>query len=281
MEMLINTIEHFIICIPTAAGSEWSAIEPHLETAQMELTMNLLGIDLNAVLLAFPEPTGARLVANKLLAVSAYRNAIPFVDLKQTENGFAVVSNNNLAPASKERVERLISWCELHVDGLTDLLIKQILADATLRTEWAKFSEFEDIVNCFFVTGTEFSSYTNSKESLRRSNFLQHKFELVIWQENIISPIISKNYLMQLIEEIRTQTFSPGSASIIHFCKMLLSALMLKEQRQAESLLEKISNMLENNLEKYSAYANSDEYMLKHAARDMNKADHPTFFMGI
>lgn len=47
-----------------------------------------------------------------LSAVAAHRalaDAIPSLDLVQTVNGFAVVSNQNLAPASRDRVDRLIA----------------------------------------------------------------------------------------------------------------------------------------------------------------------------
>ncbi len=41
----------------------------------------------------------------------ALRRAIPSLDLVLTPNGFGIVSNTNVAPASKDRVERLIESC--------------------------------------------------------------------------------------------------------------------------------------------------------------------------
>lgn len=281
MELLINTIEDFVRWIPTASGSEWSALQPHVETAQLDLTLNLLGADLNTALMALEVTTVHRIVVNKLLALSAYHAAIPFVDLVQTVNGFAVVSNNNLAPASKERVERLIAWCEGEIDELTDLLIKLVMGNTDLLGKWTLFPEFKEIVNCFFVTGKDFAGFINSTEKLRRKEFLQHKAELLSWQENIIAPVISKNYLAQLISEIRTQSFTPGATNMIGHCKLVLSALVAGNTDQAERLLSKISNLLDANLATYTAYAASEEYALKNATRDVNKADHPTFFFGI
>lgn len=278
--MLINSIEDFVKCIPTAKETEWAAIEPYVETAQMDLTLNLLGTDLNTAIIALQADDAVRMAANKLLAMSAYHAAIPFVDVVQTPNGFAVVSNNNLAPASKERVERLVSWCEIQIDTLTDMLIKSVLRSADLLQKWTMFPEFKDIVNCVFVTGFDFASFTNSKEKLHRTFLLQHKAQLLVWQENVIAPVISKKYLDQLIAEIRTQTFTPGSANVIHFCKMALAALHAGEAQQAESLLSKIANVMDGNLDTYSTYASSEEYALKIAPKYGNKADHPTFFFG-
>jgi len=279
--MLINSISGFVKCIPTATGTDWDAILPYVETAQMDLTVNLLGTDLNTTLIALPIDNSTRMVANRLLAMIAYHAAIPFVDVVQTANGFAVVSNSNLAPASKERVERLITWCEMQIDNLSDLLVKLVLADAALRAKWILFPEFTDIVNCLFVTGQDFAGFTNNKEVLRRTELLRNKAQLLIWQENIIAPVISKNYLTQLIAEIRTQTFTTGSANIIHYCKMVLAALIAGNKSQADNLLEKIGNLLDENEDTYATYIASDEYALKNTARDMNKLEHPTFFMGI
>lgn len=43
-----------------------------------------------------------------LVAADAMRRAIPMLDIMLTPNGFAVVSTNSLAPASKPRVDRLV-----------------------------------------------------------------------------------------------------------------------------------------------------------------------------
>lgn len=47
--------------------------------------------------------------ALKILVVKAFADAVPSLDLVVTPTGMAVVSTDNLAPASKERVERLNS----------------------------------------------------------------------------------------------------------------------------------------------------------------------------
>ena len=64
-----------------------------------------------------------------LAAVAAHRalaDAIPSLDLVQTVNGFAVVSNQNLAPASRDRVDRLItahrSQCDTAINALMPML---------------------------------------------------------------------------------------------------------------------------------------------------------------
>ena len=50
-----------------------------------------------------------KVASQHLVANEAFRAAVPSLDLVLTPNGFGIVSNNNVAPASKERIERLIS----------------------------------------------------------------------------------------------------------------------------------------------------------------------------
>lgn len=65
-------------------------------------------------------------ILNPLTAIAAHQalaEAIPSLDLVQTVNGFAVVSNQNLAPASKERVERLIAAHKAQRDAAINTLL--------------------------------------------------------------------------------------------------------------------------------------------------------------
>lgn len=71
-----------------------------------------------------------------LAAVAAHRalaDAIPSLDLVQTVNGFAVVSNQNLAPASRDRVDRLIAAHRSQCDTAISALIPQLAAVAEWR----------------------------------------------------------------------------------------------------------------------------------------------------
>ena len=64
-----------------------------------------------------------KIITAKLVASEALRRAIPSLDLVLTPNGFGVVSNQNVAPASKERVDRLIgSLADYRDDCIANLL---------------------------------------------------------------------------------------------------------------------------------------------------------------
>ena len=67
------------------------------------------------------------------VAHRALADAIPSLDLVQTVNGFAVISNQNLAPASRDRVDRLIAAHRSQCDTAISALIPQLAAVAEWR----------------------------------------------------------------------------------------------------------------------------------------------------
>lgn len=63
-----------------------------------------------------------------LVAAEAMRRAIPTLDIMLTPNGFAVVSTNSLAPASKPRVDRLIGSMLTQRDNCISALLRLLPA---------------------------------------------------------------------------------------------------------------------------------------------------------
>ncbi len=77
-----------------------------------------------------PDPSTAKVTMARIVAFDAFRRAIPHLDIILTPNGFGIVNNSNIAPASKERVERLINSLldnrDNEIESLLSLLPKEI-----------------------------------------------------------------------------------------------------------------------------------------------------------
>lgn len=73
-----------------------------------------------------------RFPLEKLVACHAYMTAIPSLDLVLTPNGFGIVSNQNIVPASRERVDALITSLESQRDAAIEALILRL----SCRTDW-------------------------------------------------------------------------------------------------------------------------------------------------
>lgn len=275
--MLITTIEQFVKFIPTAEGTEFSAIDTYLSEAENQLIGLFLGEDLYQYFETLDAENRMGDIARRLLCLQAYENAIPFVDLIQTNNGFAVVNNSNQLPASKERVERLREWVSVQLYINSDLLIQLLMQSAEALAEWTKFGQFPDLTNTLFLTGIDFANYCKSGD-VKRKSFQECKNSLLGWQTNILEPVVSVTYLSQLIDETRANNFTTGSKNVIHYCKMILGALSNGNTDGAQKLCNALSNILDGNLGTYTVYAESPEYALKTTPAYQNLKTDPTYF---
>ena len=114
---LITTDEQLRLLIPNVlatAEGEPTLIEklyPFLETAEQWAIDNFIP---EVIFEEIAEDDGFgpnerfRYPLEKLVACQAYMTAIPSLDLVLTPNGFGIVSNQNIVPASRERVDALL-----------------------------------------------------------------------------------------------------------------------------------------------------------------------------
>ena len=110
-------------------------IAPHLEVAEAWLTTTFLSEAVLTELLSVSENANNKLLHYARMAVVAETmlHAVPRLDLVLTPNGFGVVSNTNIAPASKERVERLL----LSLEKMRDDTLSVLLPLLTQEVAWA------------------------------------------------------------------------------------------------------------------------------------------------
>ena len=111
-------------------------IQSHLEVAEDWLTANFLSATvLDKIAISDDDSTNKLLHHARIAEVAeAMLHAIPQLDLVLTPNGFGIVSNSNVAPASKERVERLLVSLEKMRDDTLQVLLPMLAAEPTWAT---------------------------------------------------------------------------------------------------------------------------------------------------
>ena len=111
-------------------------IAPHLEVAEAWLTTTFLSEAVLTELLPVLDNANNKLLHYARMAVvaEAMLHAVPQLDLVLTPNGFGVVSNTNIAPASKERVERLLLSLEKMRDDTLAVLLPLLTQDVAWAT---------------------------------------------------------------------------------------------------------------------------------------------------
>lgn len=83
-------------------------LRQHLSVAESWLEYYIVSPAVLSTIAGYADDNEMKVLARSIVAADAFARAVPSLDLVLTPNGFGIVSTQNVAPASKERVERLI-----------------------------------------------------------------------------------------------------------------------------------------------------------------------------
>lgn len=133
-------------CIPntfaTVDGETtwYDKLYPFLEQAEDWLATNITSQQVIDSLYQVPETVPLKRLAAKAITAHALMAAIPSIDLVLTPNGFGIVNTGNIAPASRDRVERLIASIENERDtAIESMLLKLPTVEGWLQTDQGRF----------------------------------------------------------------------------------------------------------------------------------------------
>lgn len=274
--MIFTNYEKFGTYIPTAAGSDIEELKTYLEEAEYWLRDHILGNELYAFIEADPAAK-ERNTCELIICLKAYREAIPFVDLIQTPNGFAVVRNTNQAPASKERVDALLKQTTWRLSETVDSMLSAILyIHADLHTEWRKSFASVALTQTFYFTARELRQYSGNKE-LTNNDFSTYFSELKSIEESC-SRYISYDYMKVLFERFRDNLLSDSDRHVWNALKTIAGLILQKKEYY--QLVENMVNFMVSNIGDFPEFENSFAYRLKMDAKYENQRNHPTFFFG-
>ena len=137
MSKLIPDNETLVRFVPNVLKSVqgelalFEKIQSHLEVAEDWLTATFLSAPVLEMLSVSDDASNKLLHHARIAEVAeAMLHAIPQLDLVLTPNGFGIVSNSNVSPASKERVERLLTALEKMRDDTLQVLLPLLAAEA-------------------------------------------------------------------------------------------------------------------------------------------------------
>ena len=163
----------------------------------------------------YVEDNPIKIITAKLIASEALRRAIPSLDLVLTPNGFGVVSNQNIAPASKERVDRLIgSLADYRDDCIANLLLLLSRESDWLGSVQASFfgeTLFPDLAITDQVKGTgskwekylEHHSQVIDLEASLAEEWLSPELMSALRSENLRGDLTAKR--SEIVRQVKAQ----------------------------------------------------------------------------
>ena len=189
-----------------------------------------------------------------LTVTEALRCAIPSLDIVLTPNGFGIVSNQNVAPASKDRIERLIN----KMAAQRDHFINMLLADLRTRESWRDSDPFKWFTasliqapeNCVMAV------YDRVRDGQQWDLFLQLRERAITIEDAIAEKWIS----YPVMEQLRMELAIVNNATV-HQVALKVRACVLSELRgngRNHWDLDRIVNYIRKNADIFPDWATSD-----------------------
>ncbi len=279
--MILKTQEDFIRIIPTAASTPWEQFEAYVSAAEFWIRKEILGNVLYNSLdtSVAPEHTDIIAQCRRIIALDAYQRAIPFLDIVQTGSGFGVVSNDNLAPASKERVNRLIqqsaSQRDEAVENLLDLLE---VADTATLDAWKGSKAYSLLSDCIIVSTAEFKRLTKWNGS--RSDFVRLKPVIQLKTKMEIESWTGHEFIDLLIEQQRDNDVTEDNRLVLDLLKLAVACFVNGLSDDGQRVRAEAVNLMDANLDAYPLYRDCKEYKIRHRGETLNTEGSSMFFMG-
>lgn len=275
--MIVDSKEKFeaAVCTAMDATAEiYESMSAYLQNAEQWAQTCLLGKALYEQVDTLPEEVVRQL--ELIVSLRAFTEAIPFLDLILTPTGFGIVSNEHIAPASKDRVDRLVKRAVNVLDDAIDTLILQLQESA--REAWAQDAVYNTLTASLFWTAEDLRRYAG-KPSAHRS-LLMELSPAISKAEQFICEYISRDYFSQLIEGKRSGQLSGDDKLILPVLYKVVGLLLNGEGSTAEKELRYLVTLMEQYGEKFPAYLNSEEYKLRKTPGYENKKRHSVYFFG-
>ena len=183
-------------------------LTPYLESAELWLKQYFTG----GVMFEAVQSLATHIVVNE-----AMRQAVPSLDQVLTPNGFGIVSNSNIAPASKERVERLIASLESERDNY----IEQLLPLLVQSEEWRDTEQYRFFASTLFpnITLATLCGYHTN----RWKHYLGLKHRASFIERQISEEYVSTEQMTALRNMHFLGTATPVQSIVIEALKQIVT----------------------------------------------------------
>lgn len=231
-EILLKYVINTLITVPGELNL-FTKINSHLIVAENWVSSTFVGESMLDEIVADNDSIEFSLIAN-IIVCEAMRRAIPALDLILTPNGFGIVSNQNIVPASKERVARLIA----EMEASRDLLLTNLVSSLSHISDWCNSS-----IGSWFGTiipfGLSLPILVGCKDHIW-NNYLGLRSRIIGIEATIADDYISPEYMQELRNKaIGKEGATPQDDKVIS----VLTSIIIDALNNADSI-EKSNNRL-------------------------------------
>ena len=190
-------------------SSLFDKLDFFLSAAERWLAENFTGTPVLVKISAMEEAAPMRTLACQIVVADAFSRAIPSLDLVLTPNGFGIVSNNNIAPASADRVNRLIKSLITNRDSLLDQLLS-LLPEAD---GWLESAQSQFFANTLFPRFNLVTLLGLNQEVWR--NYQSLRLQLISIEDELAEKYISRELYRRFRQHVLLRSTTAEELTII------------------------------------------------------------------
>lgn len=213
-------------------------------------------------------------LATRVAVLEAYNLAIPHLDLVLTENGFGVVSNQNVAPASRDRVLRLAQQVRDSRDDAVDDLLDRLRGEEQWREHAIAIGAFASLVwnakRQLPVMGVTDAHRTKMTE-------LRPRIDAA---EELLKQYMSEDLHLEMRMALLAGKLSADQTTLLHKALLFIGAYLDGTQKMIRWHMAQIIEFLERHLDTFGTYAASSAHQANTFTPYSNKKDDPCYFFG-
>jgi hypothetical protein len=266
--MIVDSLDIVKKYVATIASlSQFELLKSYMEAAEEWVKNDLLGTDLyDLAEKDKTDATHALLVARiqRIVSLNGFNRAVPFLDVVQTDNGFAVTRTEGLAPASKERVAALRAELEQECDHAVESLLFFLEETATYHEKWKKSPAYALLTDTFLPTFRIFKRHVPYSEEVvavypkGRLEFARLQGKMRAVMANQIDAVLGDAFKEELLTQMRGNSLTKDNEWLLEPARFALALYTLGIDVRGDGFLNRVAAMLKNNPTVYPTWANSD-----------------------
>lgn len=293
--MLFTDINQVKDYIPLNTEQDIAKVKPHLKRAEQKYIKTYLGNELYQTIHDYVNDTTEGKTSDDALdallpyvlnplALFAYKDAIPQLNVVATSTGFAIIQNANLVPASKQRTDELRDSQEEAAWDAIESLLEFLEENKADYDDWVDSTAYSLAQRNLINSAMEFTRFANINTS--RLAFMRLRAVMDNVENITIADSISIELLTAIKNELKDDDLSNENKVIIENLQRALANLSIADQKiqpdkdatniyavftiaddireqfrkTGMNYLSKVLDIIKKTPDDYPAYKNSDKY---------------------
>ena len=271
--MIVKDMEQMQLLLPSfnIKRVSYERIASFLSLAQSRWVALIIGDRMEA-LLEEDVPQGAadphsrlRYLAGNVIAVSAYLDAVPELDLQLSEAGFVVQNNAAMSPAFQQRVDRLIEGLKDRLDIGCNALAAYLLDGSKLGgpyTAWRETDSFAGLTEAFIPSLTRLAAFVPHEKMPRWPEFVVSVRRMSDGMRATAARYVSEEEIDRLLELYRSGTLLVEQGRVVESLAACAAEVVYGNASSALlHVLEARGRMLKN-AGLFTAFQSSEAYSI-------------------